>query len=124
MPRRSMRRRSRSVEKIKLHIVTDPPHAAIFRESEPVGTSPLDLDLVKNNKEVHVSAQLDGFVDGGTDINPLERADGSNVMIKLKKLPKNAPPQIHHVRARGSGSGSAAVQHNAGGELTGYPGQH
>ena len=111
------------VEKIKLHIVTDPPHAAIYRESEPVGTSPLDLDLVKNNKEVHVSAQLDGYVDGGTDINPLERVDGSNVMIKLKKLPKNAPPQVHHVPA-GTGSGSAAVQHNAGGELSGYPGQH
>jgi serine/threonine protein kinase len=112
------------VEKIKLHIVTDPPHAAIYRESEPVGTSPLDLELVKNNKEVHVSAQLDGFIDGGTDINPLERTDGSNVMIKLKKLPKNAPPQIHHVPGTGSGAGSAAVQHNAGGELTGYPGQH
>jgi len=111
------------VEKIKLHIVTDPPNAAIYRESEPVGTSPLDLELVKNNKEVHVSAQLDGYVDGGTDINPLERTDGSNVMIKLKKLPKNAPPQVHHVPA-GTGSGSAAtVQHNAGGELSGYPGQ-
>jgi serine/threonine-protein kinase len=111
------------VEKIKLHIVTDPPAAAIYRESEPVGTSPLDLALVKNNKEVHVSAQLDGYVDGGTDINPLERVDGSTVMIKLKKLPKNAPPQIHHVPGTGSGSGSGTVQHNAGGELTGYPGQ-
>jgi serine/threonine-protein kinase len=110
------------VEKIKLHIVTDPPHAAIFRESEPVGTSPLDLDLVKNNKEVHVSAQLDGFIDGGTDINPLERVNGSNVMIKLKKLPKNAPQTHHVIPSSGSGVGSGTV-HNAGGELTGYPGQ-
>ncbi|MEO6773187.1 MAG: serine/threonine-protein kinase [Kofleriaceae bacterium] len=109
------------VEKIILHIVTDPPHAAIFRESEPVGNSPLDLELVKNNKEVHITAQLDGFIDGDTDINPLERVDGSNVMIKLKKLPKNAP-QKHHLPA-GTGAGSATVQHNAGGELTGYPGQ-
>jgi len=112
------------VEKIKLHIVTDPPNATIYRESEPVGNSPLDLELVKNNKEVHVSAQLDGYVDGATDINPLERTDGSNVMIKLKKLPKNAPPQVHHVPAAGTGSGSATVQHNADGELGGYPGQH
>ncbi|MEO8551080.1 MAG: serine/threonine-protein kinase, partial [Kofleriaceae bacterium] len=109
------------VEKIKLHIETDPPGADIFRESEPVGKSPLDLELVKTNKEVHVSAQLEGWADGGTDINPLERENGSVVKMKLKKLPKNAPPQQHHVT--GTGSGSGAVQHNAGGELTGYPGQ-
>ena len=109
------------VEKIKLAIVTDPPGADIFRESEPVGKSPLDLELVKTNKEVHIYAQLDGYGDGGTDINPLERDNGSTVHIKLKKLPKNAPPQQH--RVPGTGSGSAAVQHNAGGELTGYPGQ-
>jgi hypothetical protein len=107
---------------IKLHIVTDPPGASIYRESELVGKSPHDLELVKSNKEVRITAQLDGFSDGEIDINPLERQDGQTIPMKLKKLPKNAPQPKHIVP--GTGSGSAAPHSGtAGGELNGYPGQ-
>ena len=107
---------------IKLHIKSDPPGASIYRESELVGKSPVDLELVKSNKEVRITAQLDGFADGELDINPLERNDGQTIPMTLKKLPKNAPQPKHIVPGTGSGS---AAQHSgtAGGELNGYPGQ-
>ena len=112
-----------SVSKITLHIVTDPPGAQIFRESEPMGTSPTPIELVNSNKEVHIRATLDGYEDGETDINPLERSDGATIPMKLKKLPKNAPPQPKHVPQSGSGAGSATKPTGtAGGELHGYPG--
>ena len=106
---------------IKLHIKTDPSGASIYRESEMVGKSPVDLDLVKSNKEVRITAQLDGFADGELDINPLERRDGQTISMTLKRLPKNAPQPKHIVPGTGSGS---AAQHSgtAGGELNGYPG--
>jgi tRNA A-37 threonylcarbamoyl transferase component Bud32 len=107
------------VATIKLHIKTEPPGALIYRESELVGKSPAELELVKSNKEVRITAQLDGFADGELDINPLERKDGQTIPMTLKRLPKNAPQPKHIV----PGTGSAA-QHSgtAGGELNGYPG--
>ncbi len=74
-----------AVETIKLTIISDPPGAEIYRESELVGTSPQLIEFVKNNKEVNVTAQLPGM-EGTTSINPMERKDGADVKIKLKKL--------------------------------------
>lgn len=80
-----------AVETIKLTIVTEPPGADIFREEELVGKSPQTLEFVKNNKEVNVIAQLPGM-EGTTSINPLERKDGAQVKIRLKKL--KGPPKV------------------------------
>ncbi|HEY0255507.1 MAG TPA: serine/threonine-protein kinase [Kofleriaceae bacterium] len=111
------------VEKITITIVTDPIGAEVFRESEDIGPSPQTIPLVKTNKEVHITAQKDGYVDGISVINPEERKDGQTVKISLKKLPKGAPQQ-HVIPATGSGSGSAQKHSGtAGGELNGYPGQ-
>ncbi|MFT3695128.1 MAG: serine/threonine-protein kinase [Kofleriaceae bacterium] len=110
------------VEKISITIVTEPPGAEVFRESEDMGPSPVTLPLVKTNKEVHITVQKDGFLDGTTTINPEERGDNSTLKIPLKKLPKGV--QQKHLVPTGTGSGSAAQKHSgtAGGELTGYPG--
>jgi eukaryotic-like serine/threonine-protein kinase len=110
------------VEKIKLQIVSDPPGAALYKESEPIGNSPQPIELVMRNKEVVITAVMDGFNDGVVTINPLEHKDGQTIPVRLKKLPKGAPKlPPHHP---GAGSGSAATVHsgNAGGEWTGYPG--
>jgi eukaryotic-like serine/threonine-protein kinase len=112
-----------SIGTITLHIETEPRGAQIFRESELVGLSPHDLVLVNNNKEVKISAQLDGYEIGELEINPLERKDGQTIPMKLKKLPKNAPPQKRIIPTSGSGAGSADPHGTAGGELQGYPGK-
>ena len=112
-----------AVGTITLHIETEPPGAQIFRESELMGNSPHDLILVNSSKEVRISAQLDGYEIGEIQINPLERKDGQTIPMKLKKLPKNAPPQKHIIPTAGSGAGSATQPTGtAGGELHGYPG--
>jgi serine/threonine protein kinase len=114
------------VEKIKLHIVTDPPHAALYRESEPIGDAPQDIELVMISKEVQITAVLDGYVDGIVHVNPEEHKDKNRrtIPIKLKRLPKGAPRPIHHLNGFPTGSGSATVPHGgtAGGEWGGYPG--
>src|SRR5690606_28172033 len=43
-----------AVETIKLRIVTTPPGAEIYRESELVGNAPAEISFVKNNKEVMI----------------------------------------------------------------------
>jgi serine/threonine-protein kinase len=109
------------VAKIKLQIVSDPPGAALYKESEPIGNSPQPIELVMRNKEVMITAVLDGYNDGVVTINPLEHKDGQTIPVRLKKLPKGAPKLPPHRPGAGSGS---AVPHsgNAGGELNGYPG--
>jgi serine/threonine-protein kinase len=108
-------------KKITLHIVTDPPGAALERESSPIGNAPKDIVLVARDKEVEISAHIDGYVDASVSVNPEEHSDGETIPLKLKKLPKGAPivPRTPH-------GGSATVQqprgNNAGGELSGYPG--
>ncbi len=112
------------VATIKLQIVTTPPGAMVYRESELVGKSPVSIELVNSNKNVHITAQLDGYNDATSDINPVERTDGATIKLRLTKLPKNAPHVKRVPPGSGSGAGSA-IRHSgtAGGELTGYPPQ-
>jgi hypothetical protein len=103
------------VAKIKLTIVTDPPGADIYRESEPAGKAPVKLELAKNNDVVTIYAELPGGLAGTAKINPMDRADGQKITIKLRKqsgastiVRPKAPP-------KGSGSGSAVPATNQGG---------
>jgi serine/threonine-protein kinase len=108
-------------KKITLHIVTDPPGAALERESSPIGNAPKDIVLVARDKEVEITAHIDGYVDASVSVNPEEHSDGETIPLKLKKLPKGAPivPRTPH-----GGSATVPQSHgnNAGGELGGYPG--
>jgi len=109
-----------AVRTIKLHVVTDPPHATVYRESELIGASPVDLELVSRDKEIAVTAQLDGYANASVTVNPLEHTDGQTLALSLKPLPKGAkrPPPVVPMH---TGSAVPPVG-NAGGELTGYPG--
>ena len=102
-----------AVETIKLRIVTDPPNAQLFRDSEPLGASPVDLELVKTNKEVKITAQLDGYDDATTLVNPYERKSGE-IKLKMKK-PAKGSPKTTKMNPKGSGpQGSTPSSHTAG----------
>jgi serine/threonine-protein kinase len=110
-----------AVAKIKLRIVTDPPNAVIYRESERIGKAPTELLFVKSDKEVKITAQLDGYDDATLMINPEERTDGADVTLTLKK-PVKGPPKTTKIKATGAnaGSGSGPANHT-GGELSTNP---
>ena len=108
-----------AIKKIKLRIESDPPNAAIFKESESIGNAPADLELVLKDKEVRITAQLAGYDDGSLMINPEEYRDGQVISIKLKKPVKGLPPKTTKIKP---GAGSAETGSHAGGELSGYPG--
>jgi eukaryotic-like serine/threonine-protein kinase len=114
------------VATIKYTIVSDPPGAELFRESEPIGKSPVEVALVKNkNKEVKFTAQLAGYDEGVVTVNPVERPDGGPVKIVCKKPTKGAAPKITKFNpAQGSGvtqgSGAQPANHS-GGELSTNP---
>jgi len=111
-----------AVETIKLRIVTDPPSAEVYREDEYIGKSPTAaIPFAKTNKEVKITAQLAGYDDATVTINPLERTDGSDVSLKLKKA-KAGERKTTKITGRpagqGSGSGGSAQPSNhTGGEL-------
>jgi len=106
-------------KKITLHIVTDPPGASLERESSPIGNSPQSIVLVARDKEVEITAHMDGYADASVSVNPEEHSDGETIPLKLRKLPKGVvvPHTVPH-----AGSAATVPQNNAGGELGGYPG--
>ncbi|HEU4612891.1 MAG TPA: hypothetical protein VFS15_12465, partial [Kofleriaceae bacterium] len=107
------------VEKITLKIVTQPPHAMIYRESEAIGPAPQEILFVKNNKEVLIRAQIDGYDDATLSINPEERADGQRVLLTLKK-PVKGPPKTVKIRPTNPDSPKLPANHT-GGELGNNP---
>jgi serine/threonine-protein kinase len=113
-----------AVAKIKLRIATDPPNAMIYRESEKIGRAPQELLFVKNNKEVKITAQLDGYDDATLMINPEERTDGQQLNLTLKK-PVKGPPKTTKIKppnqGSNAGSGSAGPANRTGGELSTNP---
>ncbi len=108
------------LKKMTIHVVTDPPGATVFKESEELGPAPKDFLLVKKDKDIKISATLAGGYYGEVTINPVEEpGDKKTVTLKLKK---QAAPVI--IRSKqGSGAGSAQPSHAAG-ELGINPYQH
>ncbi|HEY5920262.1 MAG TPA: serine/threonine-protein kinase [Kofleriaceae bacterium] len=108
-----------AVAKIKLRIVTDPPNAMIYRESEKIGRAPQNILFVKNNKEVKITAQIEGYDDATLMINPEERTDGQELHLTLKK-PVKGPPKTTKIKptnqGTNQGNGTGPANHT-GGEL-------
>jgi tRNA A-37 threonylcarbamoyl transferase component Bud32 len=107
-------------QRITLHIDTVPAGAELERESQTLGIAPQPVIFVLRDKEVEVTAHLDGYLDANESVNPVEHADGDTIVLKLKKLPKGVPQPPHIVPK--SGSANPQPNHTAGGELGGYPG--
>jgi serine/threonine-protein kinase len=117
-----------AVETIKFRIITVPPNAEVYRESEFVGKSPTSpLSFVKNNKEVKITAQLPGYDDATLTLNPLERTDGSNVMLKLikskgeRKTTKIKTTGTTNHNTGSGNTGGTQVKNQTGGELSTNP---
>ena len=98
-------------------IATEPPGAHVFRESEDMGRAPARIPIIDKDKDVHVHAELDGYLDGVMVINPHEDKSRLTRTITLKKAPKGAPPQVHEPHAvphAGTGSAIAPVSPGSG----------
>jgi len=105
-----------AVETIKLRIVTDPPGAEVYRESELIGNAPTEIPFVQNNKEVTITAQLPGYDDAKIVVNPLERSDGQELRLRLKK-PTKGPPKTTKLKRPEGGAAVPVPENHTGGEL-------
>ena len=102
---------------IDLMIVSDPPGATIWRDSENLGKTPQAVTFVLKDKDVHLVLSLDGYKDGAIDLNPLEHQDKAPIHTRLEKLPKGAPHVVHHV----PGGTGAPPDDRTAGDLHGNP---
>jgi serine/threonine-protein kinase len=110
-------------EMMDLKIITVPPNAKIFQDNvEVLGkTTPMTLQVVKKNKEIAFSAQLDGYDELPFTVNPLERKEKGPIKVTLRKAKKGTGTRIDRTKT-GAGSGSAQGGSRTGGEMSGYPG--
>ena len=106
-------------EMMDLTIVTVPAGAKIFQDNvEVLGkVTPMTLQVVRKNKEIAFSAQVDGFDELVFTVNPLERKEKGPIKVTLRKAKRGTGTRID----RGAGSGSAQGS-RTGGEMSGYPG--
>jgi eukaryotic-like serine/threonine-protein kinase len=105
-----------AVETISFRIVTVPPGAEVYRESEPLGSSPTEpITFVRETKLVKITAQLPGYDDAEFTINPYERKDGQELRLKLNK--SKGQRKTTQLRPAGQGSGVTAPTSQTGGEL-------
>ena len=104
------------VETIKLRIITDPPNATIYRDSELIGSAPTEIALVKESKDVKITAQLDGYDDATTTVNPIERTSGEPIRLKLKK-PVKGPPKTVKIAPKTAPTQTQTPTSHTAGEL-------
>lgn len=105
-------------KRMTIRVETEPKGATILRESEVLGVSPLDFTIVKKTKDIKITAQLAGYVDGVATFDPEDEADDAKT-IKIK-LVKDRHPTIHP-KQPGAGSGSTQVPTRTNGELPSNP---
>ncbi|MEJ7597016.1 MAG: protein kinase [Kofleriaceae bacterium] len=108
-------------EMMDLAIVTVPAGAKIFQDNvEVLGkVTPMSVQVVKKNKEIAFSAQVEGFDELVFTVNPLERKEKGPIKVTLRKAKRGTGIRID----RGSGSGTGSAQGSrTGGEMSGYPG--
>jgi predicted Ser/Thr protein kinase len=98
-------------KKMTVHVDTVPSGGDIFREDGEVGIAPREFYVVKENKDVKISATAPGGYYGEVTINPIEeQTDDKTIVLHLRK--QKAPPTFKpHLPAAGSGAGSAARTH-------------
>jgi len=107
-------------EMMDLKIITVPAGARIFQDNVEVlnKITPMTLQVVKKNKEIAFSAQLDGYDELPFTVNPLERKEKGPIKVTLRKAKRGTGTRIDRGKT-GAGSGSGS---RTGGEMGGYPG--
>jgi hypothetical protein len=114
-------------ELIKVQIVTIPEGATIIKDgTDQPGVTPMNISVVKSNKEVSLIAKLNGFDDHEFKFNPLEIAKNPVQKVTLKKVkPGRQPIQIVPKQGSGTnttGSGTAPPPDGLGGSPYGPAG--
>jgi hypothetical protein len=118
------------VQFVEMRIETNPRGATILMEGvEQTGVhgekvAPMTIKVVKKEKDIAFTAQLDGYEEKVFSANPVIYDPKKTLIIPLKKAkPGYRPPVQHPGSASGSNAGSGSGrQGTAGGEYTGYPG--
>jgi serine/threonine-protein kinase len=102
-------------KRMTIHVVTEPPGATIFRESELLGTSPRTFTIVKKQKDITITAQLPGYLDGHVTFDPEDEADDEKT-IKIPLVKDKRPTGLTKPQGAG-GAGSASTPVTPGGDL-------
>ncbi|MFN0248853.1 MAG: protein kinase domain-containing protein [Kofleriaceae bacterium] len=115
-------------EVIQVRIESTPPGAVVYLDGfEQTGTTPLDAEVVKKDKDIKLTGQLEGYKEYELQFNPLTLKAGKDgtiiIPFKLQKAPKGTkftrPPKPPEA---GSGTGSGTTpKDKTGGELGGDP---
>ncbi len=116
-------------EVVKIRIESIPKGAVIFLDGfEQTGTTPLETEVVKKDKDIKLTGQLDGYKQYELEFNPLTLKPGKDgklvVPFKLQKAPKGAPTKFTRPTKppEGSGAGTGTPpKDKTGGELGGDP---
>jgi serine/threonine-protein kinase len=106
-------------KRMSIRVETEPKGATILRESEVLGVSPVEFTIVKKTKDIKITAQLAGYVDGVATFDPEDEPDDQKT-IKIK-LVKDRHPTAH---PKQPAAGSAQVPTRTNGELPSNPYQH
>ena len=113
-----------------IRIESTPPGAVIFLDGlEQTGVTPLETEVVKKDKDIKLTGQLDGYKQYELEFNPLTLKVGKDgqppiVPFKLQKAPKGAPTKFTRPPKPPEGSGSGQTtgpKDKTGGELGGDP---
>ncbi|MGE0401713.1 MAG: serine/threonine protein kinase [Kofleriaceae bacterium] len=118
-------------EVLKVRIESTPPGAVVFLDGfEQTGVTPLQAEVVKKDKDIKLTGQLEGYKEYELEFNPLTlkaRKDGRIVIpFKLQKAPKGTkftrPPKPPEGKDPKDGSGAGSgPKDKTGGELGGDP---
>ncbi|MDB4961501.1 MAG: serine/threonine protein kinase [Myxococcales bacterium] len=110
------------IEMIDYRFESTPPGVTVFLDGLEKGVTPFSYRVVKKEKDVKITAQLDGFKEYEGLFNPieLEREGKRTISFKLNKAPKGAPPLKRPIPKPDDKTGGKPTD-KTGGEFSGDP---
>lgn len=112
----------------RLHLVSSPPGARIYEGARMLGTTPLDIELPREQRTIELIAELEGHDDASFSINPyvdedkeitvrLKKPKRGHGIRKLPRKPATTPPVIETPAQPGTTQSSGTASQ----ELSGNP---
>jgi serine/threonine protein kinase len=110
------------IEMIEYKFESTPRGVTVFLDGLEKGVTPFSYRVVKKEKDVKITAQLDGFKEYEGLFNPieLEREGKRTISFKLAKAPKGAPPLKRPIPKPDDRTGTKPTD-KTGGEFSGDP---
>ncbi len=113
-----------AIETIKIRITSKPPGAAVTINGETVGTTPIEIPFVTDNKTVTGSMFLANYDEIEFSFNPYERKvqNKTEFSVTLKKAKAGqAPIRLQKPGNGGTGSGAKPPNNNTNPDFTPNP---